>query len=80
MTQFLVVLAAIAGYLIFCLFKQGKPCRRCRGWGHRQRRRRRTACPKCKGTGVRMRLGARLVSTGVAAAIRHHRERAERLP
>lgn len=77
MTHLLIVLAVIAGYGLFVLVKPDKSCGRCGGWGHRQGRRRHSACPKCQGTGRAFWPGARLVHTGAAAAIRYLRERME---
>ena len=74
MTHLLVLLAILTAYGLFVLIKPDGPCHRCAGWGHRQKRRRRTACPRCQGTGRRFRPGARLVHKGAAAAVRAIRE------
>ncbi len=77
MTGLLVVLAALAGYCVFVLVTPGRPCRKCGGWGSRARRRRVSACPRCKGTGTAFRPGARLVHRGAAAAWGYVRGRLE---
>ncbi len=73
----LVILAAVVFYALFTLISPDRACPKCSGWGQRTRRRRSRACPKCKATGRTFRPGAGLVHKGVAAAIRHWRERTE---
>lgn len=78
MTQVLYVLAVVAGYVVFVLARPQRRCRRCSGWGSKGlRRRRRAACSRCGGSGVRFRLGAPLVHRGKALIIRRVRERME---
>jgi hypothetical protein len=69
----LMALALLAGYAVFLFIRPQKPCRRCRGWGARGRRRK--AGRRCGGTGTRFRLGARLVHRGAALAMRYAAER-----
>lgn len=80
----LVVYAAIAPHVfavpviallwvLYVLIWPHKPCGRCSGWGSR-RRRRRSACSHCDGTGIRFRLSARLVHKVAALAVRSGRE------
>jgi hypothetical protein len=76
----LIVLALAAGWLLLCMFKPARPCRKCSALGHRKRK----ACPRCKGTGRQFRLGApfahRLKLMTFAAVrdrIEHARERRE---
>lgn len=77
MTHLLVFLAIVAGYGLFVLVSPTWGCRKCSGWGSRTRRRRVSACGRCKGTGKTFRPGARLINRGAALALRHLRERAE---
>ena len=66
--------------LLWALYVLGcpdKPCWRCSGWASRARRGKRSACPRCKGTGKTFRLSARLVHRGAALAVRTIRERRE---
>ena len=74
MTHVLVVLALIAAYIVFVLVRPQKPCRRCRGWGVKGRRRR--SCPRCQGTGTHFRLGAPLIHRGKALVLRYLIEQA----
>jgi hypothetical protein len=75
MHHVLVTLGVIGAYCLFVLAVPRKRCRRCNGWGARQKRRRPAACGRCKGTGRTFRPGARLVHKGAVTAIRHIRER-----
>lgn len=75
MTHLLTVLAIAAGYGLFVLASPTWGCRKCSGWGSRTRRRKVSACGRCKGTGKVFRPGARLVHRGAALALRHLRER-----
>ena len=77
MIQILIVLAFAAGYVAFTLVKPEKNCGKCNGWGQRTGRRRRKACPRCRGTGKHFRLGAPLVHRGKSLVIRYARERRE---
>jgi DnaJ-class molecular chaperone len=77
-THLLIFLAIVAGYGLFVLVRPAGACRKCSGWGARKGRRRRvSACGRCKGTGKTFRPGARLVHRGAALAIRSMRERRE---
>jgi len=70
-TTLLIIGAAIAGYTLFVLASPTAACRACRGWGAKERRwRRRKACRRCGGTGVRFRPGARLAHRAAAALMR----------
>ena len=73
MIHVLVILGLLAGYAVFLIARPDKQCRSCGGWGAKGRRR--SACPRCHGTGRRFRLGARLVHRGAAQAYRYARER-----
>jgi DnaJ-class molecular chaperone len=77
-TQVLIVLAFLFGYAVFVLVKPEKDCRKCSGWGQGTRRRRTSACGRCKGTGKQFRLGARLVHGGVVLAVKSARDWLER--
>lgn len=77
MTHLLILLALAAGYAAFRLVKPHKACRKCSGWGQKTRRRRRSACTRCGGTGKTFPLTSRLVHKGTAAAMRRRRERSE---
>lgn len=78
MTHALIALALIAAYIAFMLALPQKRCRRCNGWGAKGKRvRRRSACTRCGGAGVRFRVGAPLVYRGKALLIRRARERME---
>lgn len=77
MTQVLILLAALAAYAVFVLVKPDRSCPKCSGWGQKPKRRKPRACGRCKGTGRAFWPGARLVHKGVAAGIRHVRERME---
>ena len=68
MDHVLVILGLAVLYTLFVLISPDKPCTSCT--------RRRSPCPRCKGTGRRFRLGARLVHRGAARA--HKRRRAGR--
>lgn len=74
MIHVLIVIGLAAGYAVFLLARPDKPCRSCRGWGAKGGRRR-SACPRCRGTGRRFRLGARLVHSGAMAVSLYIRER-----
>jgi hypothetical protein len=54
--QVLIVLAVIAGLIVFVLVSPTKPCR-CAG-----------QCGRCQGTGRRFRIGARLVRRAIVQA------------
>lgn len=62
----IVVLAAITvGYLITCMIWPFGPCRRCHGEGKlRSPVSRRTSryCPRCHHTGLRLRIGRRVIN------------------
>jgi DnaJ-class molecular chaperone len=73
----LVVLAVIAGWVLFVSISPKTSCGTCSGWGGLTRGKRRKSCRACKGTGVRFRFGARLVNAAHAAAIRYIRARRE---
>lgn len=77
MDHLFVILALLGAYVVFVLVKADKACRKCSGWGHKAKRRRRTACGRCKGTGRQFRPGARLVHKGAGAVHRYVRERRE---
>ncbi len=72
MNHILLALAVIGAYAVFLLIHPDKPCRRCRGWGVKGRRRK--SCPRCGATGIRFRAGARLVHRGKALIIRRYIE------
>lgn len=76
MIHVLQALAALTAWAGFLLIRPHKPCRRCRGWGVRGRRR--NQCPRCGGTGYRFRTGARLVHRAAATAIKHATARRNR--
>jgi DnaJ-class molecular chaperone len=77
-THVLIVLALIAGYAVFLLIRPTRACRRCSGWGARNKRRgHRSYCARCKGTGRTFRLGSRIVHRGAAEAYRYARKRME---
>lgn len=76
MTHVLAVLVLLGGYALFLLIRPHKPCRRCRGWGTKGRRR--AACPRCFGTGTRFRLGARAVHRALLAIRTHIRDTKEK--
>lgn len=78
MTTFLIILAALTGYLLFVLASPAASCRKCRGWGTRSRRwqRRRGTCPRCGGTGIRFRPGAPLAHRALVA-LRHSRAKGD---
>ena len=78
MHHVLVLLALLGAYTLFVLAVPRKRCRRCSGWGVRQKRRSRPACARCKGAGRTFRPGARLVHRGAVTAIKYARERRER--
>lgn len=63
-------------WALYVLIWPHKQCRWCSGWGSK-RRRKRSACSHCQGTGLRFRLSARLVHRGAALAVRTVRERRE---
>ena len=65
MTTVLIILAALAAYVLFLLASPATDCRACRGWGVKGRRRRAT-CPHCGGTSIRFRLGAPLIYRAAA--------------
>ena len=75
----LILLAAAAAvvYSLFVLVIPMMACRKCSGWGQKTRRRKVSACGRCKGTGRQFRPGARLVHKGAALAVRQWHERAE---
>ena len=79
MTTLLIIGAAVAVYALFVLASPSAACRACRGWGAKERRRRRKACRRCGGTGVRFRPGARLAHRA-AAALTRSRMTSSRLP
>jgi DnaJ-class molecular chaperone len=66
----LIILAAATGYVLFLLASPATACRTCRGWGTKPRRRRRSTCRKCGGTGIRLRPGAPLVHRALSTARR----------
>jgi hypothetical protein len=66
----LAALAVLLAYAVFVFLRPQTACRRCA-------RRRRAACRRCKGTGVRFRLPARLVHRGAVMAMRYVREKRE---
>jgi hypothetical protein len=68
MEHVLAGLAVAFAWFTFCYFCPRKACRKCSGWGSRQRRRGRTACGRCKGTGRIMRLSARIAHHAVHVA------------
>ena len=41
MDHLLVILALLGGYAVFVLAKADRACRKCSGWGHKAKRRRR---------------------------------------
>ena len=69
MEHVLAGLALLAAWSAFVYFQPRKRCRKCSGWGSKQRRRRK-ACGRCQGTGRTMRLSAVLVhhTAGIAKA------------
>ena len=70
MERVLVVLGLLLGYAVFVALMPKMNCRKCNGWGSRQRRRHgRSACGKCGATGRQFRPGARLVHAGIVAAV-----------
>ena len=66
MERVLTGLALLAAWSAFVYFQPRKRCRKCSGWGSKQRRRK--ACGRCQGTGRTMRLSAVLVhhAAGIA--------------
>ncbi len=78
LNQILIALAVIAGYGLFVLVRPMMSCRKCSGWGQKAGRRRKvSACVRCKGTGEVFRPGARFVHAGAALALQHWRDRTE---
>lgn len=68
MIQFLIVLGLVAAYGLFTLVSPTKACGACQRYRGRP-------CPRCKGTGRRFRIGARLVHRGAVKARRQARVR-----
>ena len=60
----LVLLGWAAGYLFLCWIWPFTNCRRCRGWGKRKAPIGRgfRHCPRCHGTGYRLRIGRHLLN------------------
>jgi DnaJ-class molecular chaperone len=77
MSLLLLILGALAAYTLFVLASPATACRTCSGWGMKQRRRRRAACPRCGGTGIRFRPGAPLVHRAAALRTRWRRSGTE---
>jgi hypothetical protein len=69
MTALLLAAIALIGYGLFVLASPTTGCRRCRGNGTKGRRRR--ACHRCGGTGIRFRPGAPLAYRAIAGYRRH---------
>jgi len=67
MDHVLVVLAVIVIWLLFVTFSPTRACSACAG--HRG------PCPRCKGTGLRFRLGARTVRRALFALRKAWEER-----
>lgn len=78
MDHALVVLGLLAAWSAFVYFRPRKRCRKCSGWGSRQRRSGRSACGRCKGTGRTMRLSARIAHHAVHHVRLQLREALER--
>ncbi|MFF0152630.1 hypothetical protein [Micromonospora sp. NPDC005203] len=59
----LIILGYAAFYLIKCYAVPFGPCRRCKGAGERRGRiiRLKRECPRCAGTGKRVRVGRRVI-------------------
>lgn len=72
----LAVLAVTLGYAASCAVWPFKPCRRCRGTGHRRAPLHRALrpCRPCRGTGYRLRIGRRAynAATRVRRQLRTH--------
>jgi hypothetical protein len=69
MEHALVALGLLLAWCAFVYVKPDKACRKCSGWGQRQRRSGPAACGRCKATGRTMRLSARIVH-GVVVIVR----------
>lgn len=78
MEHALVVAGLLLAWCAFVYVKPDKACRKCSGWGQRQRRRGRSACGRCKATGRTMRLSGRLVHGAVNIGRLELREAIER--
>lgn len=70
MDLLLIILAVLAGYVLFVLASPATTCRACAGWAVRSRRRRRRTCRRCGGTGIRFRPGATVVHRALSAVRR----------
>lgn len=68
----------LAAWCTFAYFCPRKRCRKCSGWGSRQKRRRRSGCGRCQATGRTMRLSAVLAHHAVDIARGQVREVIER--
>jgi hypothetical protein len=68
--QVLAILGLAALYALFVLVSPTKACSSCA--------RHRGPCPRCKGTGRRFRLGARLVHRGAVRAYKRTHKRTTR--
>lgn len=78
MTRVLIALALLPAYAAFAYARPDRPCRRCSGSGGRTRRRRRSGCGRCKGTGRQFRFGARFVHRAVIEVRKAAREVGQR--
>jgi hypothetical protein len=67
MDHVLVVLAVIVAWLLFVTLSPARACPACA--------RHRGPCPRCKGTGLRFRLGARTVRRALSALWKAWEER-----
>lgn len=65
MEHLLVPLGLGLAWCVFVYFVPRKRCRKCGGFGSKQRRRGRAACSRCHATGRTMRLSARVVHHAV---------------
>ena len=62
MTGVMILLASVVVYALLCLARPHHTCSRCHGKRvTRNRKGRRSRCQSCKGTGIKVRPGARLV-------------------
>jgi hypothetical protein len=68
-TTALIIIGAIAAYVLFVLASPTTGCRRCSGYGTKGRRRR--PCRRCGGTGTRFRTGAAPLYRAISRYRRH---------
>jgi len=66
MDHVMVILGLVAAWAVFVYVRPTKPCRKCAAT--------RGPCGRCRGTGRRLRLGARLVRKALLALRREWKE------